>query len=510
MTTIQNRKLLLIPSEVKDMASKMKSAIAYYSDEMYDAIAPISSYTQESGLSGEAYTNCKNHMLDHITVIRGVIMANKKFESSLDKLSSIVGTERLDEVELEVIIENCVNSIKTYNDRIYDYEIKLRDATYSLYCGDYAHRQIQYCNRVIDNLTKVKKLAENKIIKLHEISAESAKFFADIIDAYSNASEGICSLNAGRISTGFKPILVQSWRNEIKNELGGQSKIDFIKTMTTQFGLNKTQAEIIFELYDRLSLQDNVHADSEFLKIVASFVYGNDEMVPEGAWNFAIGLYDKKARIARLEELGYDEEERIEIAKIITDQHEGCDEKGAIDLAHMFVTIAAIRSRRPQKIVGNVAGIYNGIYSFADNAGYIGDICGTNNVLPIMNKSDYKSDLDAVNLSNRLHTNNQTLIDTVNRYYEDIEEGETNRANEFKNNVGKSRLVENRTKYKEWLTKEYGECIDREKADVYYINDKMHGYKSYQERLKLYDAFVDAINSNSNELEEDLIWPKPE
>lgn len=510
MTTIQNRKLLLIPSEVKDMASKMKSAIAYYSDEMYDAIAPISSYTQESGLSGEAYTNCKNHMLDHITVIRGVIMANKKFESSLDKLSSIVGTERLDEVELEVIIENCVNSIKTYNDRIYDYEIKLRDATYSLYCGDYAHRQIQYCNRVIDNLTKVKKLAENKIIKLHEISAESAKFFADIIDAYSNASEGICSLNAGRISTGFKPTLFQKWRKKIMNELGGQSKIDFIKTMTTQFGLNNTQAEMIFELYDRLSLQDNVYADSEFLKLVASFVYGDNDMIPKGAWNFSIGLYDEKTRTAKLEELGYDKKEIKAIDEIVSNQHNGCDEKCAIDLAHMFVTIEANRSKRPQKIVGDMAGVYNGIYSFADNAGYIGDICGTNNALPNMNKSDYKSDLDAVNLSNRLHKNNQTIIDTVNRYYEDIEEGKTNRAKEFKENIGESKLSHARNKYQEWLTKEYGECVDKEKDDVYAINESMPGYKQYRERLDLYDAFVDAINNDSNELEEDLIWPTPE
>lgn len=251
MTTIQNRKLLLIPSEVKNMASEMKSAIAAYSDEIYDVIAPISLYTQENGLSGQAYSNCKNHMLDHISVVKGMIMANKKFESSLDKLSSIVGTERLDEVELEIIIENCANSIKIYNNRIYDYESKLRDTAYSLYCGDYARRQIHYCNRVIDNLTKSKELAEKKIIKLHKISEESAKCFESISGAYVNIVKGISSLNSGRISKGFKPIRSEQWRTELNAEIAEKDIESIIDQLhkeypeLTEDELSKTKEELI-------------------------------------------------------------------------------------------------------------------------------------------------------------------------------------------------------------------------------------------------------------------------
>lgn len=511
MITMQNRKLLLIPSEVNKMALEMKSAIASYSYELYDAIAPISSYTQESGLSGGAYTNCKNHMFDHITVIRGMILANNEFESCLDTLSSIVGSERLDEGELEVIIENCTNSINNYNDRISDYETRLRDANYSLYCGNYARQQIRNCNRIIDNLSKARKLAEDKIKKLHEISAESAKCFESISGAYENAVKGINSLNSGRTIKGFKPYVDEKWRLDIKTAVAGSSKKGFLKMMGDHFGLNQSQAEILYDLYARLKVYGVVNPDSEFIKLIASVNYGNDKMNPMGAWNFTIGLYNTEDFKTIMRKIGYDDYQIDNIRTMVDEQHLSCDEKGTNDLSHMFATLEANRgSLRLPKYVGNLAGIYNGVYSFADNAGYIGDICGTNNAPPNMNKSDYKSDLDAVNLTKRLKNGKHSILSVMNSYYEEIDSGKMNRAKEFKNNVGKSRLVENRTKYKEWLTKEYGECIDREKADVYYINDKMHGYKSYQERLKLYDEFIDALDNNKNELERDLIWQSTE
>lgn len=284
MTTIQNRKLLLIPSEVKNMASEMKSAIAAYSDEIYDVIAPISLYTQENGLSGQAYSNCKNHMLDHISVVKGMIMANNEFESSLDKLSSIVGTERLDEVELEIIIENCANSIKIYNNRIYDYESKLRDTAYSLYCGDYARRQIHYCNRVIDNLTKSKELAEKKIIKLHKISEESAKCFESISGAYVNIVKGISSLNSGRISKGFKPIRSEQWRTELNAEIAEKDIESIIDQLHKEYPeLTEDElSKIRNELFKEASKNFTTNVLEKVLKRVGVNVLVASKIIGEG------------------------------------------------------------------------------------------------------------------------------------------------------------------------------------------------------------------------------------
>ena len=130
--------LTLIPREVNSMIAEMKSVIGAYNSELEDATHPTVSYAFENGLDGKAYTNSKHHMEDHLTVIRGAVAANKKFESCLDKLSAIVGNERLVEEELRDTIKSCNSRISDYRAQKLYYMNKLYDPAYDLYCGGYA------------------------------------------------------------------------------------------------------------------------------------------------------------------------------------------------------------------------------------------------------------------------------------------------------------------------------------------------------------------------------------
>ncbi len=43
--------------------------------------------------------------------------------------------------------------------------------------------------------------------------------------------------------------------------------------------------------------------------------------------------------------------------------------------------------------ITNLSGIFNGVYSGVANAGFIGDVCGTNYAKPSLKADDYRADL---------------------------------------------------------------------------------------------------------------------
>ena len=53
---------------------------------------------------------------------------------------------------------------------------------------------------------------------------------------------------------------------------------------------------------------------------------------------------------------------------------------------------------------------------------------------PSMGNDDYKADLDAVNIIQRMEDKNQSYLEASNAYYSELESGKTNRAQEFVDN----------------------------------------------------------------------------
>jgi hypothetical protein len=102
--------------------------------------------------------------------------------------------------------------------------------------------------------------------------------------------------------------------------------------------------------------------------------------------------------------------------------------QGRNDLAHQAITTATLLDEAPFRPEGVVPG------DRRDQAGWLGDADGILNVEPDMSGSDYKSDLDAVNIAARMGTSSD-YGSVINQYAKAMTNGSTNRATEFKRNV---------------------------------------------------------------------------
>lgn len=111
---------------------------------------------------------------------------------------------------------------------------------------------------------------------------------------------------------------------------------------------------------------------------------------------------------------------------------------GKVDFAHMSATIATLQNP-------NILRISNGMGVITDKgnphkfinelAGWRGDVTNQAFAKPSLGNDDYKADLDADNIVNLYNNSSEDYLTVVNTYYNDIESGALNRADEFiKNN----------------------------------------------------------------------------
>lgn len=164
----------------------------------------------------------------------------------------------------------------------------------------------------------------------------------------------------------------------------------------------------------------------------------------------------------------------------------------------MAATTATILNKNLLKSVGNGAGVFNGVFSVNGNAGYIGDVCGTNGALPSISNSDYKADLDAVNLSNRINKNaDKSLPQIVDEYYRNVNAGVSgiSRADEFLNNISIEKIKNEREAFDAYARQKYLSIgMGR------YITDKNSDeWKKYKEYTSTFDTFIKNLEDGNND-----------
>ena len=111
---------------------------------------------------------------------------------------------------------------------------------------------------------------------------------------------------------------------------------------------------------------------------------------------------------------------------------------GKVDFAHMSATISTLQNPNILRISNGM-----GVITDKDNphkfinelAGWRGDVTNQAFAKPSLGNDDYKADLDADNIVNLYNNSSKDYLTVVNTYYNDIESGALNRADEFiKNN----------------------------------------------------------------------------
>jgi hypothetical protein len=137
--------------------------------------------------------------------------------------------------------------------------------------------------------------------------------------------------------------------------------------------------------------------------------------------------------------------------------------------------------------LASALGAFEGGASNADLAGWLGDVSSIK-VAPNMG-DDYKADLDAVNISERLKSTNASLDSTMQEYYAELDAGETNRATEFKSHISVSEVIKKVNKV-EGVGQQTSETPKTDEYD----------YDAEQLLNKEAKKFVDSLKDNSNSL----------
>ena len=207
--------LRLNPGDVKSMTASAKAAIKGYNNELREALPVIRGITGEQALLGRAYTSFKFHMADHVIVVSSLIAAGEEYISCLSSIEGIVGSEVLDEDELNDGIKTCNESITTYNGHINTYRQLLNDPVYYETSASYAYSRIRDCEEMIASYEELKEKLQEKLQALHDIDAQLSSIAERMSALYEGIDAGIESLRRDWNGVAFNMPKGGKWRTDL-------------------------------------------------------------------------------------------------------------------------------------------------------------------------------------------------------------------------------------------------------------------------------------------------------
>lgn len=348
--------------------------------------------------------------------------------------------------------------------------------------------------------SQIKEL-EEKIEKLEFFVAQVSQYFSDSLEVLRLAIQGASQLSQVLVdSDGNYSVdgVDMSWAIKMKGQkietyIPITKKEKFIQTIRQQYGFSRTESEILLNLYQKLEKEyGSKKANIEFFKIVASYSYGDKSY---GAWQVVGGLYSPNGvnginvginyrMKSVLRKYGLKDDEIDTIQKAIQNQHNFTNLKkiqetdseaeltqkldaGASKAYGKDVRYADLDANQKSRIrellsqfggttdyshmAATISAHYTGnhfIENEDDLAGWQGDVAGTMGLPPSLGNDDYRSDLDAVNIYNKMK-NGDSVVDVTNSYYDSVERTSGYRAYEFVQNIGKGDYTKGMNKLEE-------------------------------------------------------------
>ncbi|MBC1399937.1 T7SS effector LXG polymorphic toxin [Listeria fleischmannii] len=434
--------------------------------EGYEALQKaISQFTLEPFLKGKAYDSAKAFYSAVLyPLVQGGILLTEATEEAVQKFperyQSEVDSGDLKEAELE-------EQIRKANDLINQANALQTKITQSQLPETDQRTQLNLNQALIEAYQTNKEDLEDKLRKLRAFHASSPSIFSEITSLKQAIDQGIAQTKtAWNASTGTFVISNDlSWRDNItqkwqERELERSGEAGFISSLQEQYGFDKETAKIMAKLYKNMKkgASEDEDINKMFYNLIGSYVYSSL------AWKMTSDAYSLEEQKKLMLKYGISNKEYEKLKIEILAQHgaAGADTlndfeayaklnglksgiedyyskyAGKTDMAHQYITTAAILDSGVRNTVTGVGANYlYGISTDSDiHAGWGGDIFGTNGAAPSLGNDDYKADLDAVNIANRLQSNNSDLFKVNDNYYSGIKNGRVNRADEFLTNLG--------------------------------------------------------------------------
>ena len=434
--------LKMSPGSVVSQLDAMNGEMNRVIDNAYRVLHNIVGLENTTdALCGKSYDNIREYFnLFHVVAIQGTILfaeemiqANNAYKGCISGQLGGIGYVDEDALKRDAkCIEEQINQV---------YELMGRSKVSYSAMLDSLYDALRLVNKKLDQIEGFIS-ATGGIYQGAEASKESLGRAVSCIDS-SSFDNNMVNYRVRQIDREWADKIKSQW---IEKEI--REKELYINAMKECYGFDDETSRILYDLYYRMWNEGVTDINQKYFAILASPVYGGEEGIKTVAWKKIAGIYDEESLERVLEGYGLTEVEWDEIRNELNNNYKKSQEKqitddnvyyGKSDLSHMSVICATMLKDNEAiwKFAGGAAGwVFNGIFNLEANAGYVGDVYGTLGNGTKLTQDDYKADLDAVNIFNRLGENTN-LIRTMGIYYQEISDGDANRAREFVTNLGK-------------------------------------------------------------------------
>ena len=529
-------------SQTNSIKSLTTKQIASY-EEIERALTNF--VTQTNNLKGVTYDSAKAYCSSVLTpVIRGSILLDQAIaranEQYINTYTGEVHNDSLKQSELERAIEDTKSQI-AFNERLLNEHFEQDKVDL---------REVSNLQDKISSYRKIQHDLEEKLRKLLAFNAKSPSFFQEIESLKNAVDQGLAIANKSwspfsktfsipsREDMGWTDIIEGKWEEKDYS----QDDLNYKESLKVQYGFDDKTSRIIVKLKRNIYKDSRIKDDEKdyvLTRLLGGLVYGHDEndLLNKFMWfhtagggkldlrdpTFGLSIKEQLKKYGDLTDSEYNYlkyKVRIQQAnygnfavikekysnrlfefknnmetalgyKISDGEFEALWNKqidafkGKTDFSHQYITMATHLYGRLR-----LADFKGGYENTNDMSGWLGDTTNIAEVEPSIGNDDYKADLDSVNITSIMKKDNIGFIEASNKYYNNLENGTYNRAEEFKKNIPLNKVED---KIFEQLRVYY---VDKDNRPV----NKPSTIDDIQKNYPQTYNFIKSLENNKNDL----------
>ena len=495
--------------------------------------------TQTNNLKGVTYDSAKAYCSSVLTpVIRGSILLDQAIarsnEQYINTYTGEVHSDSLKQSELERSIEDIKSQI-TLNENLLKENLSLNPPNL---------REVSNLQDKISSYRKIQNDLEEKLRKLLAFNAKSPSIFQEIESLKNAVDQGMVLANRSwnpasksftlpsREDMEWTEIIEGKWEEKDYS----QDELKYKESLKVQYGFDDKTSRIIVKLKRNIYKDSRIKDDEKdyvLTRLLGGLVYGHEEnsLLNQTMWNNTAGFGQLESQVPEFalkikgqfkkygdltdseynylkykvriqhgdysplsddNRLNYKKNMEVAIGHTLTEKefnklwnNQVDSFKSKTDFAHQYITMSTHLYRRPR-----FADLIGGREKTNDISGWLGDTTSAAGDPPSIGNDDYKADLDSVNITSLMKKNNISFIEASNKYYNNLENGTYNRAEEFKKNIPLNKVED---KIFEQLRVYYVDKDNRPVSKPSTIDDIKKNYpQTYN--------FIKSLDNNQNDL----------
>ncbi len=249
----------LDPNEVVSFSSRVKGTLTNDNGTYGKIEKAIELFGGNQELQGEGWSTLKMQLMNHQTVLRGLICINEMMAAANEEFAAASGDEKLDEDKIQqgiIDLEIARNQCHVERDR-YEELINMRQSSYLLI--DIAPLTMIYYKIRINDLDQEINLLSimlgtlyEKKQKLTDIINGTKNLYDEVESLCASVSEGVQALKNSWTGNGYSGIMDCSWAEPINNAWNGL----IAQKVTESLKSGDSVRYLEYEEFKRLSEED--------------------------------------------------------------------------------------------------------------------------------------------------------------------------------------------------------------------------------------------------------------